>query len=186
MPRQRTLSEDVQLFIVGELAMFRSPSQVAESVKEEFGIQITRQLAESYNPERRAGSSVSEKLREVFYATRRRFLRRLTDRPMYHQAYRLAELHRQYLRADAAGNTVEARAALEQAAKEVGGLYTNRRVFEVSSLNAAREAFRIMLDEFRPQIEQGSVTTEQLAEIVAEDHGVDADDLLPLVSELEN
>ncbi|MEN1613625.1 DUF2280 domain-containing protein, partial [Pseudomonas aeruginosa] len=45
-----TLNSDVKAFIVQALACFDTPSQVAESVKKEFGIEVSRQQIESHDP----------------------------------------------------------------------------------------------------------------------------------------
>jgi hypothetical protein len=173
----RKLKEEQKVFVVMQLARMRTPSQVVDALREEYGVQIAPSSVLTYDPTTRTGRELSAELRDLFYEERRAFKRKLSEQPMYHQAYRLAELHRQYVRADRAGNTVEARAALEQAAKEVGGLYTNRRTLEVKGLQTAREALGVLLDEFAVQLERGEITRGQLVEIVAEDHGVEPGEL---------
>jgi len=60
---------------------------VADFVKEEFGIVITRQQASQYDATKTTGKSMSKKLRAVFEATRAAFLESTADtqvRPRQH------------------------------------------------------------------------------------------------------
>ena len=54
-----TLSNEVKAFIVQALACFDTPSQVAAAVREEFGIEVTRQKCEAHDPTKRAGKDLS-------------------------------------------------------------------------------------------------------------------------------
>lgn len=44
------LNGEVKAFIVQALACFDTPSQVAEQVKKEFGLEVSRQQVESHDP----------------------------------------------------------------------------------------------------------------------------------------
>lgn len=68
-----TLSEDAKLHIVQALACFDTPTQVVESVKEEFGIDVLRNQVAQYDPTKVSGKSLSKKWRTIFDDTRRRF-----------------------------------------------------------------------------------------------------------------
>lgn len=121
------LTAPVQLFIVKALACFDTPSQVASAVKEEFGLDITRQHAASYDPTKVMGRDLSKKLRAVFEETRKTFLGKVSDLPIANQAFRLRVLERLVRKAEGQGNMALVASLLEQAAKEVGGVLTNRR-----------------------------------------------------------
>jgi hypothetical protein len=118
------LSDAQKAFIVVRLACFDQPSEVAEAVKLEYGMDVTRQQVNYYNPETAEGERLSPKLKELFHATRTRFLENVQEIPIANQSYRLRELQKLYhanprnavLRAD----------LLEQAAKEAGGAFTNK------------------------------------------------------------
>lgn len=71
----------VILHIVIELACFDTPAQVAATVKEKFGLTVSRQRIEAYHPERQAGAKLSIKWRTIFYDTRARLLAELDDIP---------------------------------------------------------------------------------------------------------
>ena len=121
------LTEDEKLFIVQALACFDTPSQVADAVKEEFGTVVTRMQVANYDPTKPAGSKVSKKLAEIFHATRKAFLENVSQIPIANQAVRLRMLQKTATKAQTQGNTVVVMQACEQAAKEVGGAFTNRR-----------------------------------------------------------
>lgn len=121
-----SLPTAVTLYIITALACFDSPVQVATTVKERFGLVLSRQRIEAYHPERLAGARLSERWRVLFYETRARLLVELDNIPLAHRAYRLRGLGRMALRAEEMGNVALAARIIEQAAREVGGMYTNR------------------------------------------------------------
>ena len=110
------------MHIVIELACFDTPAQVATTVKEKFGLTVTRQRIEAYHPERRAGAKLSPKWRTIFYDTRARLLAELDDIPIACQAYRLRVLERVAAQAESMGNLLLAARIIEQAAREAGQL----------------------------------------------------------------
>ena len=109
----------VILHIVIELACFDTPAQVATTVKQRFGLALSRQRIEAYHPERRAGAKLSPKWRAMFYDTRARLLAQLDDIPIACQAYRLRVLERVAAQAEGMGNLLLAARIIEQAAKEM-------------------------------------------------------------------
>lgn len=118
-----TLTEKVQRFIVEELATFQSPSEVAASVKEEFGLEVTRQQVEYYNPRRRAGQKgLAKKWVALFEAARKRWSEEVGEVAVAHRRYRIERLQ-DYLRTaekmGRTGNIPLAIQLLEQARKEI-------------------------------------------------------------------
>ena len=111
----------VIMHIVIELACFDTPAQVASTVKEKFGLTVSRQRIEAYHPERRAGARLGVKWRAVFYDTRARLTAELDDIPIACLAYRLRVLERVAAQAESMGNLLLAAHIIEQAAREVGG-----------------------------------------------------------------
>ena len=121
------LTEAEKLFIVQALACFDTPTQVADAVKEEFGTIVTRMQVANYDPTKPAGAKVSKKLAEIFHATRKAFLENVSQIPIASQSYRMRVLQRTLNTVERQGNTAMVATVLEQAAKEVGGAFTNRR-----------------------------------------------------------
>lgn len=121
-----TLTDDVKAFIVQALACFDTPSQVVDAVKDEYGIDVTRQQVQTYDPTKQLGKALSKKWRELFEATRARFLKETAEIPIASQSFRLRALQKMYEKTAARGNVPLAAQLIEQAAKESGGMFLNR------------------------------------------------------------
>lgn len=63
------LKDEVKRFIVQALACFDTPTQVVQAVKETFGLDVTRQQCELYDPTKYAGRDLGVKWRTVFEDT---------------------------------------------------------------------------------------------------------------------
>jgi len=122
------LRSEVKAFIVQALACFDTPSQVVESVKKEFGIEVSRQQCESHDPTKFAGRGLGAKWVVLFHDARKRFREETSDIPIANRAYRLRTLGRMAERAESLKNMALTAQLLEQAAKEVGDVYVNRRL----------------------------------------------------------
>ena len=120
------LTEDVQRFIVEALACYDTPSQVAEAVKEQFGLEIGRQQVAVYDPTKVAGRALSKKWRMVFESARANFKAGVAEVPIANRVFRLRALSRLAVKAENMRNAALALQVLEQAAKEVGDAYVNR------------------------------------------------------------
>ncbi|ENS4778490.1 hypothetical protein CWN49_21555 [Klebsiella michiganensis] len=128
-----TLKAECKIFIVQSIACYETPSQVVESVREKFGIEITRQQVESHDPTKVSSKGLAQKWVDIFNATRERFRRETSDIPIANKAYRLRVLDRMAVNAERMKNYGMTADILEQAAKEVGGVYTSRLSVEHSS-----------------------------------------------------
>ena len=119
-----TLKEPIKIFIVQSLACRDTPQEVADAVKQEFGIQIERQQVAAYDPTKSRGKDLSKKFVELFHKTRADFDAGLIDIPIAQKFYRLKHYQKQLERN--LKNTVMSLKILEQAAKDVGGQFTNK------------------------------------------------------------
>lgn len=124
------LKPEVRAFIVQELACFDTPSQIVESVQKEFKVQVTRQQVASHDPTKVAGKGLAQKWVDLFNRTRDRFLNEISDIPIANKAYRLRVLQRMSTTAEGMKNLGMTAQLLEQAAKEVGDVYTNKQKVE--------------------------------------------------------
>ncbi|MBV4552287.1 DUF2280 domain-containing protein [Pseudomonas sp. SWRI102] len=122
------LRSEVKAFIVQALACFDTPSQVVTAVKTEFGIEISRQQCESHDPTKYAGQGLGAKWVELFHAARKRFREETADIPIANRAFRLRTLGRMAEKAENMKNMALTAQLLEQAAKEVGDVFVNRRL----------------------------------------------------------
>lgn len=121
------LSSEIKTFIVRQLACYDTPSTVADLVKEEFGVVVTRQQVENHDPTKKAGATLAKKWVDLFNKVREKFIDDISDIPIAHKAVRLRRLDRMALKAEGMKNLPLAGQFIEQAAKEVGEAYTNRR-----------------------------------------------------------
>lgn len=129
------LPPEAQTYAVQALACFDAPTVVAEAIRKEFGVSITPQSVEAYDPNKRAGAKLASKWRTLFDETRQAFLEDTSKIAISHRAVRLRALQRMAEKAEAMGNIALAAQLFEQAAKEAGDSYTNRR--ELTGKNGA-------------------------------------------------
>lgn len=96
MPRRVkvVLKNEHKAFLVNRLALFDTPKQAADALREQFGLEISPQRAEAYNPERRAGFKLGEAWTTLFFQTRARFLDKLKRIPETDVEVRVDELAR--------------------------------------------------------------------------------------------
>ncbi|WP_053159021.1 DUF2280 domain-containing protein [Pseudomonas protegens] len=120
------LNNEVKSFIVQALACFDTPSQVATAVREEFGLELTRQQCEAHDPTKRAGRDLAKKWQTLFHDTRKRFREETADIPIANRAFRLRGLARMAEKAESMRNLALTAQLYEQAAKECGDMYVNR------------------------------------------------------------
>ena len=122
------LKNDVKAFIVQALACFDTPTQVSQAVKQEFDVDVTRQQVEQHDPTKRAGVNLAAKWQTLFHDTRKRFREETAEIPIANRAYRLRGLGRMAEKAESMRNLALTAQLYEQAAKEVGDVYVNRRL----------------------------------------------------------
>lgn len=122
------LRDEVKQFIVQALACYDTPTQVAKAVKEEFGLDVLRQQVACYDPNCYVGRNLSLKWRTIFNDTRTKFREDTAAIPIASRAFRLRALARMAQQAEGMRNIALAVAVIEQAAKEVGDVYVNRRL----------------------------------------------------------
>lgn len=68
------LKKAEQIFIIRCLAQFMEPSKVAEAVKENFKIDVSRQLVEHYDPTKAAGADLREEFVDIFNEARKEYI----------------------------------------------------------------------------------------------------------------
>ncbi|WP_287906534.1 DUF2280 domain-containing protein [Acinetobacter sp.] len=119
------ITKKVKLFIVRLLAEFETPTQASKAVKEVFNLEVSPQQCEAYDPTKRIGQDLSQEFRDLFFVYRRKANEELEAIPIANKRYRLQLL--QQLVEKFPDNPVLTPKWAEQAAKEMGGQYTNRQ-----------------------------------------------------------
>lgn len=121
------LTEAQKAFLVQRFAGFDSPKEAVAALLAEHGVKFLPTSAERYDPTKVSGRRLSEQWRRLFAEARKRCLEQLEHIPEAHRAVRMGKLAK-------AANVLEAESdyrgmadMLERIAKEVGGVYTNRR-----------------------------------------------------------
>lgn len=122
------LTDELRAYVVQELAAYIPPSIVADAIRKEFGIKITPQSIEAYDPTKRAGAKLAMRWRVLFEATRKAVREDVDAIGIANRNVRLRTLQRMAVKAETSGNMALVANLLEQAAKEVGNTYTNTRV----------------------------------------------------------
>ncbi|EPY6812469.1 DUF2280 domain-containing protein [Klebsiella quasipneumoniae] len=144
------LSTEVKAFIVQSLACFESPTKVIELVKQEYGVEVSRQQVSQYSPGNAMAANLSQKWVGLFRSTRERFQTEISDIPIANKAYRLRVLDRMMNNAEKMKNIALATEIIEQAAKEVGDAYTNKHKVEHSGPNGGPiESATLTKDEYK-------------------------------------
>lgn len=130
-----SIKKHVKLFIVQQFALFASSSEIIESVKDEFGADVTKQQINHYNGN--LPGKLTEEFREIFEKTRAEFLEGKTKIAIGEKFYRLNELDKIYKKQKNAKqqNTKAMKDTLEQAAKESGDAFTNKRVIDLNNVS---------------------------------------------------
>lgn len=123
------LTDKVKEFIVTRHALYDTPKQIGAALKEEFGLDLPRQQISNYNPKNSTArnGNLSRRLIAIYEATRARFNETVDDIPISQRSYRLRKLGQMFDAAFDKGAFVVAAGLLEQAAKEVGDTFTNKR-----------------------------------------------------------
>lgn len=128
MNKKNKLTEPQKSFLIQSLACFETPTEAARAFKAEYGIEISPQRAEVYDPTKRAGVRLSKQWRELFASTRKAFLDHIeTYVPEANKAVRVRLLAHAAQAFERKGNYVAMADMLERIAKEMGNVHTNRR-----------------------------------------------------------
>ncbi len=164
------LKDPVKMFIVHALACFDTPTQVAAAVKEEFGLDVPRQQIAAYDPYKVIGKNLSKRWKTHFDDTRKRFREEVADIPIASRAYRLRALGRMAQQAEGVRNISLAVQVIEQAAKEVGDVYVNRKMDADKSLD--EEIKRLEIEKRKAELKiiekgGGNSNARLLAELIA-------------------
>jgi hypothetical protein len=114
------LPDPIKTFITQALACGDTPTAVQRAVNAEFGLAVSLQCVEQYDPTKTAGARLGAKYRAIFWATRAAYVKEIESIGIVHRSFRLRALQRLVDRAEDAGNLRLMMRLLEQAARECG------------------------------------------------------------------
>lgn len=125
------LTEEQKSELVSMLACFREPAAIIAHFQSEHQLELDHKQVGRYDPTRSYYAG-GEKWREIFEACRKAFVEDVSAVPISNLAYRLRLLQEGTEVARRANNWTVVASLLEQAAKEVGGMYTSKRTLQIS------------------------------------------------------
>ncbi|MEK6203286.1 MAG: DUF2280 domain-containing protein [Psychrobacter sp.] len=150
-----TLNNKVKAFVVQGLATYMTPSEVVDAVKQEFdGLEITRQQVSNYNPSNAAAINLSQKWKDLFKKFRDDFNNDIQAIPIANKAYRLNMLDRMARDAEKSKNRPLAASLLEQAAKDVGEVYTNKQKVDNTSSDGSMSTKPTVIRLMAPKVDE--------------------------------
>ena len=128
-----SLTERQKRFIVERLACYDTPSEVASAFEEAFGEAIPRQQVNNYDASKAySRKDMAKGLVAFFDACRAEFKSDTEGISIAQKAVRLRRLDRMSRQAEQMRNLDLAARLMEQAAKECGDAYTNKRLIQMS------------------------------------------------------
>lgn len=156
------LNQAHKRFIVERLACFEEPSRIARAVKEEFGLDLDRRQVWTYDPTKPA-NAIAEDLKDLFEKTRKSYTEATSGIGISHKSFRLQRLQKLADRAETMGNLKLAAELIEQAAKEVGEVYTNRTRQELTGKDGGPVQQEVK-DPYAAERERARVRDERINE----------------------
>lgn len=153
------LSEANKLELVSMLACYRDSQVIVDHFRDVHGLELTLKQVGAYDPTR-SYFEASEKWRDIFEATRKRYIEEVSSIPSANQGFRLNLLHEQIVKAAKEGKPALMAQLLEQCAKEVGGVLTNDRNVRIDDSRRQRAA------DMSPEDRKAAVT-QIIAEAMA-------------------
>jgi hypothetical protein len=120
------LTNEQKAFIVSAFARFDGVAEVCRSFKEQYGSEITKSHALAYNP---GGANYrgAPKWHDLFERERKAFLDNVNSIGISNKTVRIHRLEQLCVIALSRRNVKLAAEIMEQAAKEMGEVFTNRR-----------------------------------------------------------
>jgi hypothetical protein len=150
-----TLNNKVKAFIVQGLATYMTPSEVVEAVNQEFdGLKVTRQQVSNYDPGKAAAVNLSQKWKDLFKKFRDDFNNDIQAIPIANKAYRLNMLDRMARDAEKSKNRPLAASLLEQAAKDVGEVFTNKQKVDNTSSDGSMATKPTVIRLVAPKVDE--------------------------------
>ncbi|WP_206998979.1 DUF2280 domain-containing protein [Trinickia mobilis] len=119
-PKKKRLNIEAKIYVTKALARFEKPTALSRAVQKIFGIEVSPSAIAGYDPTVSNGNAkLGHRLRDMFFAERKRFLNEIEALPMAHKAVRLQRLDDQYTAAVEANRIKDAINAVNVASNEM-------------------------------------------------------------------
>lgn len=157
-----SLTQEQKEFIVQRYAMFDRPKDIREAFKEQYGIEISRQQIDTYNPRgaKAAKGSIAKGLMAAFEAQRAAFVGTVDNIPISQRSYRLRKLQQMFEAAFDKGNLSMAANLLTQAREEMEEKFTGK-------MEVTHKGKVAVVDELTPA-DKRSAIVDRMAAVMAE------------------
>ena len=158
-----TILDDAQKrFIVRRLACFASQVAVIAEFETEYKIKLTADHVSSYDATTKHGEGrMGQELQDLFTETRERYIQDEDAIPLAHRAFRVNWMTDMLLRNEKVQKSVSLQLkVLEQAAKEMGGMYVRHKV-EAGGIGNALAELRAVLGVPLTAPEAGPIEAEE-------------------------
>lgn len=124
------INHEQKVFIIRSLAHFNSLTETARLFFDEYNIDFPLPAIQRYDPTKVRGHDLKEEYKNLFFELRSQYMEQEQNIPIAHRFVRLKRLEDEYNNNDDPNIRLK---VLEQASKEVGGLYTNKRDLDVNA-----------------------------------------------------
>lgn len=146
--RHPKLDDATKIEIVTRLACYDPVVEIVADLAQR-GITVSAQAVSHYNPA--SMRPLAQRWRTLFDETRAEYLAEMTKVPIANRIWRLKRLERLLRKAESSGAVALAQSILEQAAKEVGQVYSN--VTKSTAVVAHHHTHEVSADERRNMLE---------------------------------
>jgi hypothetical protein len=159
-----TLTHEMKVFLVQAHARSLKNSLIGDLFFQEFSVRLDRRNVLHYHPKRGSkGKRLAREWHELYDETRKAYLEGTLHVPIANQTYRFEVLQRSLDYAEKAQNRILANATVEQAAKEAGGMFTNRR--EITGRGGGPvETVGLTIDQWKEQAAARMTQAEEAVE----------------------
>ena len=120
------LTDEQKAYVVRRLAEYDKPMAIAHGLKEMFGVTVSHQAVEHYDPERPAGHDLAQKWRDVFWRARSAFIESTADIGSMRKEVRIRVRERMMREEWEAGRCKIANEILDSIAKEAGDAFESK------------------------------------------------------------
>lgn len=147
------LTKHQKMWLVQCLAEFHTPTEAARAFFNEFGVVVEPKQAERYDPNKVAGLGLARELKALFVKHRKAYLKDTKAHiPIANKTVRLRALSEELKKFQRNGNSLGVLRVLEQAAKEMGGSYTNLKQLTGKDGGAIKTEQRVLHELPQEQI----------------------------------